>query len=501
MILLLCIFVGFALTGCNDDDDDEDGGGNAKVGTVSGVVDDGTRAPIEGAQVYVNGLSDITDVNGRYSIPNILIGTYTLKVVKGGYQIKEESVTVLENQDTQTTVVLVPKVWGTEETLESDTNNADDCIVAWGPNGTAISVWEQTDGTNTNLWASHYDGTSWGTPVSLEGLPGDSDSASIAIDNNGNAHVAWEQGSDIYAVLYTNGVGWGASVLIESLGGTGNEPHVGVDNDGNATAVWVHNPGSGNSVYASRYVPGVGWGTPQDIDNDASANSDVSVGFNGLGHVIAVWIRGDGVTTGDVMAARYVNGSWGTPQKISTSGVAEDPHISVNDSGYAAVIWTQANGANTDVWGNYFDGSSWGTAINVQSAAGAVDSPKVGLASMNNTAIGVWGRGSDVWAARYSPSAWTTPTVIESSGSSVDKVNLAMDRYGNALVVWEQADNADIWSNYYAYEVGWGTPRLVESAAGSAREPVPAVNEDGDAIIVWYQSDGTRNNIWAAVWK
>lgn len=77
---------------------------------------------------------------------------------------------------------------------------------------------------------------------------------------------------------------------------------------------------------------------------------------------------------------------------------------------------------------------------------------------------------------------------------------MAFDAAGNALAVWEQADNAryDIWSNRYVAGLGWGTPTLVETNDSASASSVRlAVGANGNAVAVWLQGTGSATSVWA----
>ncbi len=49
-----------------------------------------------------------------------------------------------------------PKVFGTAALIETDAGNASNPQIAFDANGNALAVWEQSDGTRSNIWANRY---------------------------------------------------------------------------------------------------------------------------------------------------------------------------------------------------------------------------------------------------------------------------------------------------------------------------------------------------------
>jgi ribosomal protein L28 len=132
--------------------------------------------------------------------------------------------------------------------------------VAVDPNGNAVAVWYQSDGTRTNIWANRFTPTaSWG-PAELIETDGAANAswAQVALDPNGNAVAVWTQSDgtrdNIWANRFTPTAGWGAAELVEAdNAGDAWEPQVAVDPNGNAVAVWYQSDGTRFNVWANRF--------------------------------------------------------------------------------------------------------------------------------------------------------------------------------------------------------------------------------------------------------
>jgi hypothetical protein len=90
--------------------------------------------------------------------------------------------------------------WGTPQLIETD--NAGAAInpqIAFDASGNAFAVWQQSDGTRDNIWAVRFTsgtgtGSGWGTPFLLEtSNAGAATLPRIAIDASGNALAVWQQ--------------------------------------------------------------------------------------------------------------------------------------------------------------------------------------------------------------------------------------------------------------------------------------------------------------------
>ena len=79
------------------------------------------------------------------------------------------------------------------------------------------------------------------------------------MDSSGNTVAVWEQddgtGSNIYSNRYIAGVGWGTAVLIETdNAGDSYGQQVAVDSNGNAVAVWRQLDGTRYTIFSNEYT-------------------------------------------------------------------------------------------------------------------------------------------------------------------------------------------------------------------------------------------------------
>jgi hypothetical protein len=408
--------------------------------------------------------------------------------------------------------------WGTAALIETDNaGNAYYPQIAIDTAGNALAVWYQSDGTLLNIWANRYTaGTGWGTAALIEtDNSGSAYDPQIAIDAAGNALAVWDQTngtrSNIWANRYTAGTGWGTAELIET-DNTGNAyfPQIAFDTAGNALAVWHQSEGTRFNIWANRYTAGSGWGTAELIETDnAGIAYYPQIAIDAAGNALAVWQQSDG-TRYNIWANRYTAGSgWGKAAMIETdnAGDAWSPQIAFDAEGNALAVWYQSDGTRLNIWANrYTAGTGWGAAALIETDnAGDAWSPQIACDAAGN-ALAVWeqsdGTRYNIWANRYTAGAgWGTAELIETDNAGIAYYpQIAFDATGNALAVWEQSDGTrhNIWTNRYTAGAGWGAASLIETDnAGGAYKPQIACNAAGNALAVWWQSDGTRNNIWA----
>jgi hypothetical protein len=365
--------------------------------------------------------------------------------------------------------------WSRPNTLSTDIPGAPYIYpqIAASPAGDMFVVWEQTNGTVTNIMANRYAAPyAWTGPTLIE--MDDSGNAAVpqvAVDAWGDAVVVWQQFDgahyDVLANVYTAGTGWGDAMLLET-NDTSNalSPQVAVSPDGDATAVWqqsTYDPnGTRFQIWSNRYAAREGWGRASPVEaNEGNSSTGQRVALDAQGNAIAVW-QSRGVSATDIWANRFtVDAGWEQEGMIERddSVYAQDPQISFDSSGDAIVAWT-AQEPYTSSYNvtatSYVAGSGWGKA-----------SPSPGPAT---TYAGV--------------------------------PDLAMDADGNAFVVWECQlrgnGGIDVLSNRYSAASGWGTATSIEAnAASDTRTPQVAASANGDAMAVWGAFDTTGFNVWA----
>ena len=419
--------------------------------------------------------------------------------------------------------VLVKKHWRSPQLIETnDTEDAGYAQIAIDAAGNAVAVWSQWDGICESIWTNYYKAHSgWGTAQLLETddtglavLP------QVAIDTAGNAIAVWQQSdgthSNVWARRYdAAGGSWEAAQLLETSDAGAGYPQIAFDVSGNALAVWAQSDGSHDSIWAARYAAG-SWGAAQLVETDDTGYASwPQIAMNAEGNAVAVWRQWDG-SHYSIWTACYTSGSWGAAQLLETDDAndAEQQQVAIDAAGNAVAVWRQHDGTVFHVWAARYDAasSSWGEAQPLET--NDTDDawyPQIALDAAGN-AVAVWhqqdidGSVVSVWNNRYTAgSGWGGAQPLDTSDTDdAGLVQIEFDATGNAIAVWIQWDGIrfNIWARHYTAGSGWGTAKLIETDnAGDALYPQIAVNATGDALAVWHQSDGIRDSVWAAWYK
>jgi len=351
--------------------------------------------------------------------------------------------------------------WGTAELIENDNaGSAEKPQVAMAPDGTAIAVWRQYDGAQFSIWANWFDGGTWGTAELIENdNAGSAEKPQVAMAPDGTAIAVWRQSDgtryNIWANRFDGGT-WGTAEPIESNGGNADYPQVAMDTDGRAMAVWHQYDGTRADIWANWFNGGT-WGSAELIESDNAGNAiEPKIAMSADGTAMAVWHQSDG-TRYNIWANRFDGGSWGTADPIeSNDGGAFDPEIAINPDGTAIAVWQQSDGTRLNIWANRFDGGTWGTGELIESNdTGDAYYPQIAI-NPDGDAIAVWnqydGTRSDVWANQFDGVTWGTGELIESNDTgNTYNPQIAMNADGDAIAVWYQSDGTryNIWANRY----------------------------------------------------
>ena len=311
----------------------------------------------------------------RFSVASKTWGTPTLIETSDfgiGYQINPlEGPRVAMNSDGAAVAVWVQsngtnsQVWANRMAADGAWGTAQMIDVTYGEsyrpsaaprvaidgNGKAIAAWHKYDGSLHNIWVNHMavDGT-WGAPLGLE--VNNTQGAvypSVAMSSAGKAVVAWNWCENFcsnfkdVAASYFDGSGWSAGQNISvgaGAAGSSARPEVGIDANGDAVAAWKQLDGTTLNIVAARYAGA--WGSPVRISDGVTHAWGVNLAMNAAGGAVAIWTQygNPEQTQTNVLASRYVSGSWGVATLVE--GFAEqpaaDPQAALNSAGNAMVL-------------------------------------------------------------------------------------------------------------------------------------------------------------------
>jgi FlgD Ig-like domain len=167
----------------------------------------------------------------------------------------------------------------------------------------------------------------------------------------------------VYTNIYIPGSGWQGAVQVDNNTGNVNDkmtPHVVIDNSNNMICVFNEDDGVATERAYAVYNPGgAGWQTPVPIDPNYGQTieydeSDLAINKE-TGQAICVLTQHDGVTYYRLYATTYIPDlGWQTPIKIckdinDTPGM---PDVAMNEKGNAFCSYSQSDGSKARIWVN-----------------------------------------------------------------------------------------------------------------------------------------------------
>jgi hypothetical protein len=254
--------------------------------------------------------------------------------------------------------------WSPASQISNGAGNSKIARLAMDADGNVLSVWTQTDGTQYNVWSNRYDAAAgWGTAALIEAVDaGGAAFPRVRFDSHGNAIAAWSQDStqgNIWSSRYVAGTGWGAPVPIETTNdGQAGLPRLAVDAGGDTIVAWQHSDGTRVSIWSNHYAVASGWGTAVMIEPAPAGDAaEAWVAIDSHGNALTVWLQSDGTHT-SIWANRYVSGvGWATAAAIETgtTGDADNVSVVMDGNGAALAVWDQVDAGRDNIWANRFE--------------------------------------------------------------------------------------------------------------------------------------------------
>jgi uncharacterized repeat protein (TIGR01451 family) len=192
---------------------------------------------------------------------------------------------------------------------------------------------------------------------------------------------------------------------------------------------------------------------------------------------------------------------WLVPTNLSATGQnATQAQVAMSPTGDAIAVWSRSNGANTIVQaaGKPTGSETWSTPVNLSVAGQNATLPQVAI-DPNGDAVAVWllsnGTTTTVQtASRPTGGSWSSPTDLSESGQNAAQAQVAIDRAGDVIAIWERSNGTNTIIQAASRPAGgaWSVPENLSAAGQSATGPQVAVNGGGDTIAVWTRSNGTN---------
>lgn len=396
--------------------------------------------------------------------------------------------------------------WQSVESLYAGSTLNNQSQISMDNEGNAMAVWRN----GAYVLASYYSSASktWESAKYINhGAGGATYTPQIAFDGAGNAMAVWGEYNrdtgepNIWVNQYSAADNtWGTAEKIQTLDGSATEPGIAVNQSGDAMVIWMQ-AGAAAGIYANHYSGG-SWSGGVLI-SESSSGSMAQLSISSSGDVVVVWEQGDDFGGRDIWVKRYADGIWSSAQVIdATDGnyYSTTPQIVSDEAGNSIAVWSQYSrtpDGNYQIWVSRYSVvmHSWGAP---QSISGGLSNDKVPQIAMDadGNAVAVWTAAYNdntqyrTMSSRYSKGddTWSAPDSLayDDNGDRVPQV--AVDGYGNAVVVWERTGTTvnSIWSNRYsAINGAWGTPEQISDDGWGGASPKVSFDASGTGAAVW----------------
>ena len=262
--------------------------------------------------------------------------------------------------------------WGPAQVL--DPGGVEPVLAVDGA-GIVTAVWTSFAGNAVE--ASQLTAVGWGTPQVLQ--PGfETTAMAITADPAGNVTALWGTLNAMWADRFVPASGWAPPQLINDDGQSPATPSVGADPAGNVIAVWNEDVNGVFRMFANRFVPAVGWGTPQLIDTPSTGGSfGPTLGVDANGNAIVVYTQNNDL---QMSANRFVPATgWGPTQLLVT--------VPSTDQMFGEVVTVDGAGNAMAAWNRFTSGTGEGVVVDRFTPATGWGVPQQLIGSSNDNAF------------------------------------------------------------------------------------------------------------------
>jgi len=242
------------------------------------------------------------------------------------------------------------------------------------------------------------------------------------------------------------------------------------------------------------------WLAPKSL-SAAGNGGDPTIALDAAGDAFAVWVRSGAAQASE----RPAGGTWSAAQGIAGSCVnASGVQLAVSQAGRAVAVWECPKGGNTIVQGATRPARGiWSAPHDLSAPGHDAHAPQLALDRAGDAVV-VWARsnGTDLVvqaALQRANGAWLAAQDISGPGPDVDHPDVAIDVHGNGVAVWQSSDGSSslIRAATRTPAGSWSTPQAL-SSGGYSERPHVGIDSAGDAVALW-TLDGAHARVQATV--
>ncbi|MCK4224264.1 MAG: hypothetical protein KAX39_03725 [candidate division Zixibacteria bacterium] len=282
---------------------------------------------------------------------------------------------------------------------------------------------------------------------------------------------------------------------------TDGNPSACVDNSGNIWTAWNAGRDIRANIWTSHY-DGISWSTPEEVAFSVPWDFHPSMTTDNSGNVWIFWQSYREVENyidgWDIYGIYYNGSSWSSPIRITTVDPYDvEPKSALDSSGNVWVVWRTERKPDSDIMYSYYNGSSWSSNAYVTSSLDEERDPVITVDKDGNVWV-VWyakkNGNWDLYAKYYNGVSWSPEIQVTDDPGYDLQPSVIADASGRVWVLWRsnRNGNLDIYSKYYE-GISWSSDMPVTTDPGDDLCPSVTYN-GGDKILVTWQSN--RDGDW-----
>lgn len=283
-----------------------------------------------------------------------------------------------------------------------------------------------------------------------------------------------------------DGAGWSTPVRVGGATALVQPGRVVAAGDGHAALEMSDLSGGGSVLLVARYVDGR-WGEPVRLSDVGGFAAERSLVVTASGEVVIGWIE-DGAR---IRAARFAEGFWSIADVAASGGAANEVLAVVDGTGVPMIAWSDVSGSGTGWFASRRVGGTWSAPV-LAVAPGSGGNGSA-LVLVDGQPLLVWGRTlapgpnwqSVVEAAHFDGTRWSAVETVAQEIRS-GSIGAASLHDGSAMAVWQAGTGGIDFDVRTARRTaaGWTAATQVNATDGAGEPRIAAVGGDG-ALVGW----------------
>lgn len=284
---------------------------------------------------------------------------------------------------------------------------------------------------------------------------------------------------------------WSTAVDVSSAGLSTSDPEIAIDADGVMTAVWSQVGISSTTIQVSTSSDGQDWTEPVDVSPGSHEAIQPHIVVDRTGRATVIWTNVKGVDSIWTSTREWGETTWSTPVRLS---------VEAEETGQAQIV-VDANGEFTTIFNNRDahkiqvrtsdDGVTWDAIVTVaqENRSQYLGNPQIAVDGSGRV-TGIWeayDTGGDVRmiASRSStsPGVWTDATTLISGDAS--DARIASTESGLTIVT-AVSDFSEVEIQSRSSQDGGAWTTAVGHGTGNGAVPNVSVVGSNTVVVTWY---------------